>query len=283
MKKFLLFITITLAGMFLMVPVASAAEQAPDCDIKTVTASHNSLTEYVVSTSGDNCTIYLATYLVADTWDGKGYNPTAFPQELFSSKAYVVTNEPQTFTADVPDCGAVQTDVFTHLPPQTLQYDQLDGIKHGTIGMTPGGECQPPPPEVKKTQASVDFFEATCKNPEVSFSTEYNKQEVTAAVVGDASPGEKITVTFTAKEGYKLTTQSVWSHTFNDVPTNCGHKPHHPDHPDHPNKPDKPDTPNEPELPHTGSDVLPLSSLLGTVMVGLGGAVLGIRRKWLTH
>lgn len=276
MKRIIAALAILFAGAFFMAPAASASNVA-DCGKGTVNAYHKNLTTYVASTTGVNCTVYLATYKVPATWDGKGWNETASPQELFAVVPQVLTSEPVTIYAQVPECGAVQTDLVLSPPPEVITYPQGPGdTVNGTIGYLETKVCEVPP---TPTQASADFNEPTCKYPNGSFLTEYNKQEVTAKVEGEVGPGQEVSIIFTAKEGYKLTTESVWTHTFDKAPTHCG-QPNHPDHPnkpDHPGKPEKPNKPDHtvpvvdnPELPDTGFDSTPL--LVAGIVLIAGGA-----------
>ena len=66
-------------------------------------------------------TILVSGYAVPATWDGKGFNSTAVPQQLVgTTKRIVLTNDVRTgeATADLPNCGNAQADGYT--PPEIV-------------------------------------------------------------------------------------------------------------------------------------------------------------------
>jgi hypothetical protein len=85
--------------------------------------------------------------------------------------------------------------------------------------------CEPDEP--KATVVLVDFFDPTCENTEAGLQVEYNPKqaEVTVDPEGTPQPGDTITVTFTAKDGFYIDGESEFTHTYSEVPGDCNQPP----------------------------------------------------------
>ena len=62
-------------------------------------------------------TVFLTSYTMPDTWDGKGFNKTALPQTKFDSKSATfqagAANQSYALTVAMPkDCKNVQVDLY---------------------------------------------------------------------------------------------------------------------------------------------------------------------------
>lgn len=74
--------------------------------------------------------------------------------------------------------------------------------------------------EDQPTVVSVDFINPTC-TVDAAIITDYDNSQAVAKVEGTVAPGETVTVTFTAKNGYYIKGTSVFTHTFSEVPEGC--------------------------------------------------------------
>lgn len=272
MKRFAMLVVLLLMGFFFSVP-AMASETAPDCVKANVQVDRNGLSEYTVSTTGDDCTVYLATYLLPDTWDGKGWNETASPQKLFGVVSQVVTEEPVLMHASLPGCGSVQTDLVLSSPPEEITYP--GGLaEHGVVKVdsttgTLENECN----ETVKTQVSVDFIEPTCDDHRGGVLSEYNRDLVNLETQGEVGPGQEISLIFTpVNDTVIITTETVFTHTFDMLPKDCNDKPDKPSPPDKPDNPSPPDVPDQPELPQTGGNLMAML-MVGFGLIGSGGVL----------
>lgn len=76
------------------------------------------------------------------------------------------------------------------------------------------------PPDVE-TSVDVVFIDPTCDAPRGDLELVYNENEVTYSIQGEVGPGQEVTVVFEAKDGFVIEGDSVFTHTFGMVPTNC--------------------------------------------------------------
>ena len=82
----------------------------------------------------------------------------------------------------------------------------------------------PPPPDTEVTAAAPTFRDPTCPDPTAAVVLP-TTEGVTYSQSAPAAPGATVTVTAVAQEGFVLTGQSSWTHTFAAVPTNCDQAP----------------------------------------------------------
>jgi hypothetical protein len=71
--------------------------------------------------------VLFSVYTVPDTWSGKQFDATAIPQQIFGKTvvAHVKGTDRVTVTAPIPQCGAVQVDLYT--PPEITEVTSLTG------------------------------------------------------------------------------------------------------------------------------------------------------------
>jgi LPXTG-motif cell wall-anchored protein len=108
-------------------------------------------------------------------------------------------------------------------PGANLDYVFTDGTT-GAEFLTNGCHYNTPP-EDEVTKVNVQFFDPTCKNTEAGILVQYDQTKATADIDGAVKPGETVTVTFKAKDGFVIEGQKVWTHTYGEVPTDCGPPP----------------------------------------------------------
>jgi hypothetical protein len=93
----------------------------------------------------------------------------------------------------------------------------VDGSEEWDAFIANGCSTEAPP---VATDVSVDFFDPTCES-DAGILTDYNDEAVTVVVDGKVAAGETVTVTFTANEGYVIKGESVFEHTYGEVPDDC--------------------------------------------------------------
>lgn len=103
-------------------------------------------------------------------------------------------------------------------PGLNLDYVFADGTT-GAEFLANG--CDYNTPQYEDVRVDVKFFDPTCESPKGELELIYNENEVTYEIQGEVGPGQEVTVEFTAKDGYKIKGQSVFTHTFGNVPDNC--------------------------------------------------------------
>ena len=91
-----------------------------------------------------------------------------------------------------------------------------------TFGNVPD-DCTPPPPPPIEVSPGVGFQDPTCDLGAAVVPT--TTTGVTYAIDGNVAPGEKVTVSASAHDGYTIVGPSVWEHTFGQVPDNCSPPP----------------------------------------------------------
>lgn len=69
--------------------------------------------------------------------------------------------------------------------------------------------------------AGVTFRDPTCENPTAGFTTNGATGITYTLTSGTVGPGNTVTVTATAQDGYVIVGQKVFTHTFAAVPTDC--------------------------------------------------------------
>ncbi len=92
-----------------------------------------------------------------------------------------------------------------------------DEWKHA-FGNVPDN-CGPPPPAAIEVTPGVMFQDPTCDvgaavNPTTTTGLTYG-------IEGNVAPGEHVTVTASANDGYTIRGNNTWEHTFGLVPSNC--------------------------------------------------------------
>jgi hypothetical protein len=113
------------------------------------------------------------------------------------------------------------------------------------------------------------FTDPTCENDNEASVTLPEVEGVEYAVEGDVEPGASVVVRATAQDGYVLTGEDLWNHTFPAAETDCDGTPP---------PPNDPPTTTPATLPHTGP-VDPMLPLGGLALLGLGtAAMLGSRK-----
>lgn len=129
-------------------------------------------------------------------------------------------------------CHAAGLDGTTHYVTLTLAYPAVFGqAGHFYENGTPRagheddylGACveEPDPePELIETSAEVYFHDPDCVR-EDAFFVEVEMEGVSYHASGNPEPGETVTVVALADEGYVIVGQSVFEHTFGEVPAEC--------------------------------------------------------------
>lgn len=193
---------------------AGACLTNPTPDQLAGTLDAHAGTATVRAKSGQNlcADVFLSAYTVPDTWVGPQFDKTALPQQLFgpSDQATVKGYETATLTVALPDCGAVQVDLYT--APEITTVTTTAG--HG--GQLVKGEifrfvddtgkpvtCRPTTPTPTPTTSSPSAPETTTPVPTPSESTgtpaptpsettptpSESESTTPAAVVPPATPG----------------------------------------------------------------------------------------------
>lgn len=90
-----------------------------------------------------------------------------------------------------------------------------------------------PPPPTEVTAAAPTFRNPSCPDPTAAVVLP-TTEGVTYSQSAPAAPGATVTVTAVAQEGFVLTGQSSWTHTFTAVPTDCDQGPPPPEPPNPP-------------------------------------------------
>lgn len=159
----------------------------------------------------ESADLYLQSFQLPDTWDGKGWNRTAIPQTLHAAIPFTIpageANFKKTIQIDVPDvCHATQLD-FYFAPKVPAIIDFHDGEDRELYGQIfkATGKCEEPKPEPKPQKI-------TCKS--VQLVTDKAKRNVKVSVTGTA---ENTTIS-----GYKvdfgdgtIANQQTAEHTYN--------------------------------------------------------------------
>ena len=119
-----------------------------------------------------------------------------------------------------------------------------------TFGDVPD-TCGPPPPTAIEVTPGVTFRDPTCELGAAVVPA--TTTGVTYAVQGTVAPGEKVTVSASADDGYTIRGPNRWEHTFGQVPTNCLAPPTEPVTPptEPVTTPTAPPTPTAPLTPPT--------------------------------
>jgi len=256
---------IPLLAMFIL-PFSSAATAGETtlCDKSAVHVENN----YTAWVDGEACTAYLATYILPDTWNGDGWNETATPQTLFAAQEISLTSEKKTFTPTFPECGAVQVDIMTTVPPGEVTWPGIPGgVVKGTLFYL-DTQCQV---DKKPTEVGIKGSSANCKNPGPGLWTPvYNKDEATVVKTEDTN---LVTFTFTAKDGFFIKGETEFSGKDSLLnPARCNPTPPPPVPPCEAN-------PNSSEcLPPTGA-----GSLIPMGLTGLGLLIAGGLTIWKTR
>jgi hypothetical protein len=92
-----------------------------------------------------------------------------------------------------------------------------DEWKH-TFGDVPDN-CTPPPPPPIQVTPGVAFQDPTCDVGAAVVPT--TTTGITYTIDGNVAPGEKVTVSASANDGYTIIGNATWEHTFGHVPSNC--------------------------------------------------------------
>jgi hypothetical protein len=159
---------------------ACLTNPAPDQLAGTLDAHAGTAT--VRAKSGQNlcADVFLSAYTVPDTWVGPQFDKAALPQQLFgeSDRATVKGYETATLTVALPDCGAVQVDLYT--APEITAVTTTAGHR----GQLVKGEifrfvddtgapvtCQPSTPTPSPTTSSPSAPETTTPVPSPSETT----------------------------------------------------------------------------------------------------------------
>ena len=96
-----------------------------------------------------------------------------------------------------------------------------DEWKH-TFGKVPDN-CTPPPGPPIQVTPGVTFQDPTCDVGAAVIPT--TTTGLTYVVDGKVGPGEKVTVSASANDGYTIVGNNTWEHTFGQVPSNCAAAP----------------------------------------------------------
>lgn len=149
--KRLIAVALATAPLLLWAAPAQASEPAPKpCVAGEVSAWHPSDGVVMARTKPNTpleCTAYLSTYQLPDSWDGNGWNATASPQTLLASTQITIGRQAQAFQAALPECGGAQVDLTPAAVPERITYPSgigqpiLDG-HHFTVD----GDCESPSP-----------------------------------------------------------------------------------------------------------------------------------------
>jgi hypothetical protein len=103
----------------------------------------------------------------------------------------------------------------------TAEWEHTFG--HVPDNCTPPPPPPPPPPPATEVTPGVTFQDPTCEvGAAVVPSTAAG---VTYTIEGKVAPGEKVTVTASANDGYTIRGNDRWEHTFGLVPSNCATTP----------------------------------------------------------
>ncbi len=174
----------------------------------------------------------IAIRWAADSHDG-AISECPAPQGLIevtaSAPAFHDPTCPLEAKVDLPTVtGVTYTVVGTVAPGQTVTVRataQEGYVLVGThewmhtFGNVPEN-CEAP---IEVTATAPTFQEPTCElGAKVDLPTVTG---VTYAVVGTVAPGQAVEVEATADEGYVLVGTHAWTHTFGNVPENCGAPP----------------------------------------------------------
>ncbi|HET7513857.1 MAG TPA: hypothetical protein VFJ60_03560 [Gaiella sp.] len=96
-----------------------------------------------------------------------------------------------------------------------------DEWKH-SFGSVPDN-CGPPPGPATEVTPGVTFQDPTCEAGAAVIPT--TTVGLTYTIEGKVAPGEKVTVTASANDGYTIRGGNTWEHTFGQVPSNCATTP----------------------------------------------------------
>jgi len=113
-----------------------------------------------------------------------------------------------------------------------------------TFGQVPDNCTTPPPPAIEVTPG-VTFQDPTCDVGAAVTPT--TTTGLTYTIDGKVAPGEKVSVTASANDGYTIVGNATWEHTFGQVPDNCAAPPE--------TTPTTPTTPTAPLTPPTTKPV----------------------------
>jgi hypothetical protein len=97
-----------------------------------------------------------------------------------------------------------------------------DEWKH-TFGNVPANCGTPPPTPAIEVTPGVTFRDPTCEAGAAVIPT--TTTGLTYTIEGKVAPGENVTVTASANDGYTIRGNNRWEHTFGLVPTNCATPP----------------------------------------------------------
>ena len=122
-----------------------------------------------------------------------------------------------------------------------------DEWKH-TFGKAPDN-CTPPSGPAIEVTPGVTFQDPTCDAGAAVIPT--TTTGLTYTIDGKVAPGEKVTVSASANDGYTIIGNNSWEHTFGQVPSNCTR----PTPPTAPTTPTTPTTPTAPLTPPTTKPV----------------------------
>lgn len=87
-----------------------------------------------------------------------------------------------------------------------------------TFGQVPD-DCGPPPPPPIEVTPGVTFQDPTCDVGAAVIPT--TTTGLTYTIEGKVAPGETVTVSASANDGYTIVGGNTWQHTFGLVPDNC--------------------------------------------------------------
>ncbi len=91
-----------------------------------------------------------------------------------------------------------------------------------TFGNMPDN-CTPPPGPAIEVTPGVTFQDPTCDVGAAVIPTATTG--LTYTIEGKVGPGEKVTVSASANDGYTIRGNNEWEHTFGQVPSNCAAPP----------------------------------------------------------
>lgn len=278
---------------------ASAATATPSAEASctsvgsrpAVTASWSGVDTVTVGLTGaitpcTDVTVVLSSYAMPTTWDGKGWNATAYPQSLFSSTSITFpAGSPavaQTRSVSLPDsCTNAQVDLY-YAPVVTSVGAGGHGGQYISSRLRKAGACVPIVPTATPTPTVTPTPEPT---PTVTPTTPTTSATPTPSVTSTTTaptPEPGVVAPTTTSTPTPSVSPSVLPTTVTSTPTaSSAVEPV-----TVPSSDPSPTTSveavtvdNSNALPHTGFSGLSLL-LLGTGLAALGGMVLlAVKRR----